>query len=150
MQAPQILLLDADGVIQNPHQKRRESFGRLCGIGNTKQFLEDVFLVEEFYLTGKLNFPDALGNILKKWDREASLEEALYAWTQIKPDEKIFNVIDQLRSNGASVLLASNQERYRANYMTRNVGYIDRVDALYYSIPVNWDLQNLALGISKQ
>jgi putative hydrolase of the HAD superfamily len=134
MSSQQIILLDADGVVQNPHRDWEQALTELCGgEQNLKPFLEDVFRAEEPFLTGEPGFPAALEVVLNRWNRRALIQDALHIWTLIEPVPEILALVEYLRRRGTKVFLASNQERYRADYMTKEIGYEEKFDALFYS-----------------
>lgn len=96
-------------------------------------FLADVFAAEKPCLTGSSDFEPAMASVLRKWRSPCSTEDALLIWTQIEPSPDILSLIRALRSSGIVVALATNQQAYRANFMTEALGYADHFDHLLFS-----------------
>ncbi|MEO5897142.1 MAG: HAD-IA family hydrolase [Vicinamibacterales bacterium] len=128
------LLLDADGVVQLPAPAWRASLEALCGDpGRTDEFLADVFAAEKPCLISGAGFDAALAGVLAKWRSRVRVQEALRIWTQIEPDADILALVSTLRASGVAVALATNQQAYRANYMTNALGYARHFDYLLNS-----------------
>jgi len=134
MTTVRVLLLDADGVIQSAVPGWLSSVASLCGDDKrTDAFLEDVFAAERPCLTGSGGFRVALAEVLERWGSAATVAEALALWTQIEPREDLLQLVRSLRETGIRVGLATNQQSFRATYMTDELGYGNRFDDLYFS-----------------
>jgi putative hydrolase of the HAD superfamily len=130
----QAVLFDADGVIQRRPRGWRDALGERLGFrGNPGAFLADVFDAETPALTGQSDFPQALSNLLARWHCRTTLDEALHTWTMIEADPEITETIRALRRRGVRCYLASNQERYKARYMSKVLGYRRLFDTEFYS-----------------
>ena len=117
--------LDADGVIQKPSRPWRESFEKLSPDPlRADGFIADIFAAEKPCLSGEGVFEKQLQAVLEKWDSKVSIDDALKVWTFIEPDIEILEFIRKLK-NDYIVCLASNQQTYRANYMSFELGYDD-------------------------
>lgn len=133
------VLFDADGVVQTPGAGWRDHVAGLCGdaaAGNA--FLEAVFAAEKPCLTGTGDFRSALAEVLEVWRSSVDVERALQVWTMIEPDEAVLGLASRLRRGGVQVALATNQQRYRADYMTRQLGYGAYFDHLLYSCDLGY------------
>jgi putative hydrolase of the HAD superfamily len=127
------LLFDADGVIQRPFGQT-EAWRKVLGAdGNLDSFLAAVFEAELPALEGKSDFVKALGSLLQKWRCCGTLNEALQAWTMIEADAEIIGMVKALRRAGVDCHLATNQEPYRASYMSETLGYAALFDSQFYS-----------------
>ncbi|MGE0622433.1 MAG: HAD family hydrolase [Pseudomonadales bacterium] len=134
MKPIRILLLDADGVIQAPVPGWRDAVAELCGdAGKVEPFLEALFAAERPCLTGDGDFAAALEGVLATWESPTSAEEALALWTRIEPQEDLLRLVDGLRGDGIRVGLATNQQAFRAEFMTQGLGYGERFDDLFFS-----------------
>ena len=134
MAAIRAILLDADGVIQLPGPAWRASLEALCGDTNrTEDFLADIFAAEKPCLTGGADFEPALAAVLRQWRSNVSIVDALRIWTQIEPSLDILDLARSLRSSGIAVALATNQQAYRSQFMTSELGYTEHFDHLLYS-----------------
>ncbi len=128
------VLFDADGVIQQRPQGWREGLGEHLGFsGDPVDFLADVYDAETPILDGRADFTERLSHLLSQWNCRATLEEALHVWTMLDVDSKITETIRALRRNGTDCHLASNQESYKARYMSEVLGYRDLFDKEFYS-----------------
>ncbi len=128
------LLLDADGVVQQPPGDWRQGLTALCGqSGAEEQFLAEIFEAEGPALRSPVDFAPRLAAVLERWQSQASLEEALLHWQRIEPSDAVLSLVSDLRARGILVGLATNQQRRRADYMTEALGYGERFDALFFS-----------------
>lgn len=130
----QAVLLDADGVIQT----RTESFpvalrGFLRDPRSVEEFLRDIFAAERPSLTGEGDFTADLKTVLECWNVDAPVEQVLKVWTLIKPIDGIKALTARLRLMGTQSCVASNQQSYRASYMSHVLGYQDIFDREFYS-----------------
>lgn len=134
IQRIQTLLLDADGVIQTSSGGFVNDLQALCpDPAQSKRFLEDIFASEKPCLTGNAHFPDALEQVLRKWEVDVSLADALDLWNQIKPEAGMLDIVSSLRANGIRVCLATNQQAHRASIMADHLGYAPLFDQLFFS-----------------
>jgi putative hydrolase of the HAD superfamily len=131
------VLFDADGVIQRPPEGRRNKLAEVLGsTRNLDEFLADIFAAELSALEGQSNFTEALSNVLSRWKCRGTLGDALYAWTMIEVDAEIADTVRTLRRIGIACYLATNQESYRARYMSEALGYSDLFDRQFYSCQI--------------
>lgn len=129
------VLFDADGVLQRRPPGWHNSLETLFGFrGNGNTFLEHLWVAEEQALAGKVSFIDSLlPAILADWECQVSIDTALEAWTMLDVDQGIADVVRSLRSEGTACHLASNQEAYRAEYMSNQLGYRELFEKEFYS-----------------
>ncbi|MDZ7671035.1 MAG: HAD-IA family hydrolase [Gammaproteobacteria bacterium] len=133
------VLFDADGVLQQPSAGWRDKVAQLCGDPDqTEAFVEEVFTVERPCFRGRADFGRALDAVLKRWNSRFSVDEALQVWTLIEADSNMLEVVDRLRGKGLTVGLATNQQAYRADFMTFRLGYAELFDHLFYSCYVGY------------
>jgi putative hydrolase of the HAD superfamily len=128
------VLFDADGVIQRPAGKRRSKLGEVLGSSrNVDEFLTDIFAVELTALEGQSDFTKVLSNLLSEWKCPGTLGDFLDAWTMIEVAPEIADTVRTLKRVGVACYLATNQEPYRARYMSEALGYGDLFDREFYS-----------------
>jgi putative hydrolase of the HAD superfamily len=133
------VLFDADGVIQRSPQSWREQLqGLLCDTTKVEDFMADVFKAEKPCLTGHGDFPNKLEQVLRTWSSQATVETALKIWTNIEPDADVMKLVANIRANGTSVALATNQQNIRADFMTNELGYAQIFDHLFYSCQLGY------------
>ncbi len=130
----EVVLFDADGVIQKRPRGWRDALGERLGFGgDPSDFLAGAFRAEDTALEGKADFTQALSHHLAQWNCRATLEEALQVWTMLEVDSEITDAIRHLRQHGVSCHLASNQEPYKARYMSEVLGYNHLFEREFYS-----------------
>jgi putative hydrolase of the HAD superfamily len=129
-----VVLLDADGVIQRTASDWRDQFSAMLDDpANLDAFVADVFAAERPCLTGTVDFPTQLGEVLQRWGTRTTVEQALSVWTHIEVDHDVLGLVQTLRRSNVVCCLASNQQAYRARYMSDELGYRDRFDREFYS-----------------
>jgi|SaaInlV_200m_DNA_2_1039689.scaffolds.fasta_scaffold15474_3 putative hydrolase of the HAD superfamily len=128
------ILFDADGVIQLPSTGWRDSLCEICGDKyNPSDFIKKIFIIEEPCLKGIKSFPENVSETFNKMGIESKLNSFLVVWTAIESNKTIITEIRNIRKQGVVVALASNQEKFRAEYMNNNLGYEKIFDYSFYS-----------------
>ena len=128
------ILFDADGVIQERPQGWRDALGERLGFrGNPEDFLADVYAAETPILDGSADIVEVLSTLLSKWNSSVTLDEALRVWTMLHVETAMIDTVRALKRRGAACHLASNQERYKARYMSEVLGYGELFEREYYS-----------------
>lgn len=135
-----ILLIDADGVIQN----RNNDFPGLLqaeftwGLNEIDDFLTDLFCRSEEYsrsLEGAGDFLVALQEKLGQWRLNIDAVRFMNFWFEnnIVLDVDFFQSICDMRSEAIEVHLASNQEVYRACHIVNKFDLQNRLDGCFFS-----------------
>ena len=129
------ILFDADGVIQRPAADRQSRWVALAGgsAEDVHRFKLAVFTVERPCHDGVGDFVSAFQDVLDSWKCGGSLEDALRMWTAIETDAPVMELIAAVRASGVACHLATNQEPYRARYMTETLNYRNHFDRLFFS-----------------
>ena len=128
------LLFDADGVLQRPLATRRDAWRRMLGPeGDLDRFIAAVFEAEDPALTGGVDFVGLLAEVLVEWNCHGTMADALATWTMIEPDAAITDIVTALRKSGVKCCLATNQEAFRATYMSGSLEYARLFDREFYS-----------------
>ena len=131
----QAVLLDADGVLQQPVEGGREKVACLDGSTTPNdEFLQDFLKAEMPCLRGDADMVDTIAEVLKKWSSPISVEQAIETHTKIVAmNPESIEVVHDLRKSGVPAYLATNQHEYRARYMSEVFGYADIFDGEFYS-----------------
>lgn len=130
----QAILFDADGVIQKQDPELLMKFAKRLGNGDDeKLFLSDLFAVEKPGLSGEIDLIEVFRKTLSRWNYQEHLNELLKIWTSIEIDHEIMSIIKDLRNQGTTCFVASNQPEFRAKYMSEKLGYKDDFDGEFYS-----------------
>ena len=116
-----VLLLDIDGVIIKPRDKKFTE--RIVADFNVTQ--EDA---QQFYtnalkpaLLGEIDLADVLPAYLQKWNIDKTVDDLFEYWwaAEDNDDKELIGYVQQLRSTGVRVYLASDQEKNRAEYLMK-------------------------------
>lgn len=135
------ILFDADGVVLKRPGYFSEKFSKEYGVP-----LEIIvpFFKNEFRVCqlGQTDLKEILPPFLEAWGWKKSVEEFLNYWFSfdVQPDEKVLGVIKDLRDSGTKCYLASDQEKYRAEYLLETAKFNQVFDGCYFSYE---------LGVSK-
>lgn len=133
----EVVLFDADGVIQRTAGNWRERFAAMLDDAtDLDAFVAEIFASERPCLTGVVDFPTELGEVLRRWRSRTTVEQALSVWTNIEVDREVVELISKLRRSGVKCCLASNQQAHRAHYMSGELGYRSLFDREFYSCRV--------------
>lgn len=129
-----ILLLDADGLTLKKLGYFSERIGRENNIPHEEitSFYKNEF---RFCQQGKADLKEELAKYLPKWKWNKSTEAFLLYWftTDAMADEEVFKEIRKLRSLGIKCYLASDQEKYRAEYLLTKLDFKNRLDGCFFS-----------------
>jgi len=133
--AIEAILFDADGVVQTAHPPFPEKLAALLSPGDShvEEFVEEVAALERSALTGAGDFAASLSELLEMRRSPMHVDDALGILNLAEVEPGILRSIAEIRRSGVSCYLASNQQRYRAKYMSEVLGYRDVFDAEFYS-----------------
>jgi putative hydrolase of the HAD superfamily len=129
----QAILFDADGVLQRPAAYRSAAWQHLVTDQNVEEFIAALGDAEAKAIAGGRDFVTACSDLIVRWQCKGGIQEALRVWTMIEPDADIVDVVRALRQNGLTCCLATNQEPYRASFMSQQLGYSRLFDREFYS-----------------
>lgn len=126
------VLFDADGVVQRPTS---DWWSRLSSLvpADGEAFVADLMAAEKPSLVGKVDFRDALADVLRRWNSPASVDEALEPWSWFAAEPEVVSLIASLRAAGVGCHLATNQQAYRRAIMQDERGYGEWFDQTFYS-----------------
>ncbi len=129
------IVFDADGVVI--HRRNKRFSERISAKLNLPYEEILPFFENEFKkcLIGKADLRTEIKPYLKKWSWKKSTKELLRYWFEGEKvvDKKIIAYIKQIRRKGIKCCLATNQEKYRFNFMKKNLGLADIFDKLFSS-----------------
>lgn len=127
------ILFDADGVLINA-EVFSKVLEREYGISTeiTLPFYTGPF---QACLKGDADLKEILSPYLEEWGWKKSVDEYLMEWFKAEHliDEDLINYIQDLRSKRIKCYVATNQEKYRAEYMLEQMGFKNSFDKLYAS-----------------
>jgi FMN phosphatase YigB (HAD superfamily) len=129
------ILFDIDGVIIAKREKFFSS--RLVEDFNISEEDSMEFVKEALIpsMVGKLDLREIFPKYLKKWNISMSVDELFQYWwdAENKVNTLVMEIADQLRSKGFTCLLASDQEKNRAEYLMTEMAFKDHFDKAFFS-----------------
>ena len=132
------ILFDADGVIIHSEMFSLQ-YQKLYGISNEAMI---PFFKTDFKpcLIGKADLIEVVTPWLIKWKWESSAKEFLDLWFKAEDhiDQRMLNIIKQLRSKGIKCYLATNQEKHRTEYMKDQMGFDKIFDHVFSSAYIGY------------
>lgn len=127
------ILFDADGMTLIS-KRFSEQIQKDYGItwDKMKPFFDGPF---QQCKLGKADLKEELAKVIGDWGWKGTVEELVSYWFGIgsTPNPEIVAIAKELRSHGVKCFLATNQEKYRAEYLRDVVGLKDVFDDLLVS-----------------
>ncbi len=133
-----VILFDGDGVLIE-----RRRFARYLELehGLTSEITRSFYTsAYERCVVGQADLKEVLPPFLSEWGWQHSLEEFIERWFEEDSvtDHRLVACIRALRGSGIRCCLATNQERYRSEYLASNMGFGDIFDGLYFSATIGY------------
>src|SRR3989344_7638248 len=120
---PKAILFDADGVVLKKYNKYfsvqfSEKYG--APIDEINEFFEGDFRACQL---GKLDLKEELAKRLPNWNWPDGVDAFLEYWftTDAIIDPEVMKEVEKIRDKGLKCYLASDQEKYRANYLAEHL-----------------------------
>lgn len=127
------ILFDVDGVLVHAEMFSLNVV-REYGIPQEKmkEFYKGIF---QGTLVGKGDLKEVIEPYLKEWGWPKTVDDYLNEWFEYEHilDEEIIAYVQKLRAKGISCYVATNQEKYRAQYMLEKMGFGESFDKLFAS-----------------
>jgi putative hydrolase of the HAD superfamily len=128
------ILFDADGVLIINEKKFSEVLDEKCGISLdiTSDFFKGKFAE---CLIGKADLREELQGLLHKWGWNGSVDDFMGLWfkTQHNINKALMDGVKKLRKNGMKCYLATNNEKYRTEYIINKMGFGRVFDGVFSS-----------------
>ncbi|MFH1612110.1 MAG: HAD family hydrolase [bacterium] len=132
------IFFDADGV--TIYEEKR--FGnRLADDYNIPYEKILYFFKGEFLLCseGKADLKEEIVKYFDNWGWDKSLDELLKYWFEgTKTKSEILETVDKLKSNGSNCYLVTDQEKYRAGYISNDLNFDKIFDKCFYSCDIGY------------
>ncbi len=140
----QAILFDVDGVlIDISIDKAQEQLQKDWGItpSQTEHFFKNEFVE---CIKGELDLKEVLAHYLAAWRWNDSVNAFLDYWfeSQKDIDERLLEEVQNLKKKGLRVYLATNQEKYRAEYFLHRLGFKDIFDGMFASYELGFTKKN--------
>lgn len=138
-----VVLFDADNVIING-KRFADVLKNDLGIGEEKTlpFFKGKFIE---CILGKADLKKELEPHLKEWGWNKSTDDFLDYWFKSEHaiNEALLEYIQSLRSKEIRCFLATNQEKYRTEYMLEKMGFSNSFDKVYASAHLGYKKPDL-------
>lgn len=100
------------------------------------------FFKNEFQpcLIGKADLKEQIKPYLEKWGWKKSAEDFLEYWFKAEHniDQRVVEVIEKLKKSGVKCYLATNQEKYRTEYLRNQMGFDKIFDRIFSSAEIGY------------
>ncbi|NQU99304.1 MAG: HAD hydrolase-like protein [Parcubacteria group bacterium] len=140
------IIFDADGVVINSHKIFSEQYQKKYNISYDKMlaFFDTIF---QDCLVGRADLKEAIKPYLKDWKWDGSVDELLEFWfsAEDKPNLKMINFIEKLREKGIKCYLMTSQEKYRTEYMKKEMNFDNIFDKVFSSAYIGYKKPDLKL-----
>lgn len=133
-----LLLFDIDGVV-NKADYFTEAYQNDFGV--SKHVFDDFFQNHfPVTLSNEKDLATILPAFFQNWQWKKSSAEFMDYWFQndVKLDVELILLIRHYRRLGIRVGLASQQEKYRMNYLLNKAGLADEFDCFYFSCELGY------------
>ena len=128
-----VLLFDVDGVL-TVGTRFSEKFAKEQGLAEDAM---ETFFKGPFIgcLTDKADLKEVIAPHLEDWGWTKGADSFIDYWFAFdnEYDQELIAYIQESRKKGIKCYLATNQEKYRAEYMLEKLGFKDTFDKLYAS-----------------
>ncbi len=126
-------VFDGDGVVIQSH-RFTDCLEREYHIPSslTLEFFNGAI---EACLVGRADLKQTLGPFLARWQWPDTTDAFIERWFSYgsQVDQQVIDTIGMLRQRGIRCCLATNQERYRVDYMQTRMGFARLFDAIFFS-----------------
>lgn len=134
------VIFDNDGVLTNAPEMFSN---RLIRERNLDKKKVDDFFINIFVplcMRGKADLKIELAKALPKWGIKDSVDSIMMSWFESENciDEKVKQLIIYLRKQGIKCYLATNQEKYRTEYMIQEMGFGILFDGIFSSANIGY------------
>lgn len=129
---------DADGMVV---QGERFSDRLARDFGIPQESIQAFFTNEfQLCLIGKADLKIVLATYIDQWGWQGSAESLLDYWFsgQSQVNQDIVSAIAKLRHKGIKCYLMTNQEKYRTEYFTNQLGFATLFDKIFSSAAIGY------------
>jgi putative hydrolase of the HAD superfamily len=134
-----VIVFDADGVVINSPGYFSLQYQKDFGVSNDVMlpFFKGVF---QDCLVGKADLREELKKVLDDWKWKGTIDELLDYWFKSEHhiDDRVLREIKNLQSKGIKCYIGTKQEKYRTEYMKKEMGFEEIFDGIYSSAYVGY------------
>lgn len=133
MKKPKAILYDNDGMVARGGRFSEEY---------TKEFGVDTAVLTPFFegpfkkcLIGEADLKEELAKVLDVWKWKGTVDELLQYWFSVgdTPHEEVYVSVVKFKEQGLVVCLATNNEKYRVQYLIKKLSYDTIFDHIFSS-----------------
>ena len=128
------IIFDADGVVIRPTTLFSQQLieAHHCNQDAVKNFFETDFMQ---CILGKANLKETLKQHISKFGWQGSVDSLLKEWftSEDKPNQPLIKAIKELKRKSIGCYLATNQEKYRAQYLADEMKMLHLFDYIFFS-----------------
>ena len=129
------ILFDTDGVVVNSKEMFSEKISRENNIASEDivPFFTKIFCPK--CMVGEADLKKEVVPWLHKWKWKGTVDELLKYWfdAENNVDKQVVDFIDVQRKKGIKCFIVTNQEKYRTNYLRREMGFSKLFDGVFSS-----------------
>lgn len=130
----QAVIYDTDGMIINREKYFSERFSEDYNIPNEKI---TPFFKNEFQkcMIGQADLKQEITKYLKNWQCDKSVDDLLKYWFKYESNvnQQMINSIKSIKEKGIGCYLATNNEKHRTKYLTKDLGLEKLFDNIFSS-----------------
>jgi len=134
MKLPRVILFDVDGVLLLPPKLFGDMYAEKHDID--LDWFTSFFKSPEFKNSsiGKADLKDAIKAHNDKWQWDGDIDDLLNEWfeTENHPNEELLEIAKELREKGVKIYIATQQEKYRADFLVNKV-FKNKLDGAFVS-----------------
>ena len=139
MTKPRAVIFDADGVLTLPEEFFSQVYARSRGLDPEpfERFFQEKFPPARI---GKVDLKQLVKENQDLWQWDGNVDDLLHMWfeTESVRNEPLLKLIQHVRKGGTPCFLATNQEKYRGEYL-RNVMFKDELDGYFVSAELGFE-----------
>lgn len=138
MQSKKTILFDLDGVLTVPEEVFSVVYSRSRGL-DTEPFTRFFQTEWADFVTGKRDLKEYISQNPELWHWGGTADELLELWfrTEDVRNDALLETIRQLRSRGVRCYVATEQEKYRTQYV-REVMFPDEFDGVFSTAEIGY------------
>lgn len=135
-----VVLFDVDGVLILSPKLFSQQYCEKYGVDPQKQGQFYTTLEFKDASLGKYDLKDALRKYKDLWEWQGSPEELIEMWLEGEnyPNQELLDVAAGLRQDGIKVYLATQQEKYRKQWL-ESVAFRDKLDGIFCSCDLGYN-----------
>ncbi len=134
-----VAIFDADGVVINSPRYFSVQYQKEFGVSNDVMlpFFKGKF---QECLIGKADLKEELKPLLETWEWKGTVDELLAYWFKAEHyvDDRVIDEVKRLREKGVTCYLGTKQEKYRMEYIKKDMGLEKFFDGVFCSCDVGY------------